>query len=81
MIGDICCDIKPLDLRLGVIDEIDGQPVPLFVEKLGSLIRDLVLPLCVVDIHVPLLDDLADVEVTQSNVFSTRAVGLGSGYM
>ena len=31
--------------------------------------------------HVSLLDDLANVEIPQSHVFSMRAAGLVSGYM
>lgn len=74
-------DVTPLELRLTSIDELDQKPIPLFVEKLGSQIRALLLCRSVVNGHVLLLDRLAGLEKTQSHLFSTRAVGLVSFYM
>ena len=80
-INDGVFDVTALDLHLEVLDELDQEPVPLFDEKLGSQIRKLLIRRYVVNAHVSLLDDLTNIEITQSHVFSTRAVGLVSGYV
>lgn len=74
-------DATTLDLHLEILDELDQEPVPLFIETRGSQIRQLLLRRYIVNAHVLLLDDLADVEVPQSHVVSSRAVGLVSGYL
>lgn len=72
-------DATALELHLEILDELDREPMSLFAETLDSQIRQLLLRRHVVNAHVPLLDNLADVDVPQSHVFSTRAVDLVSG--
>ena len=74
-------DATALDSYLEILHELDQEPMPLLVEKLGSQIRQLLLRRYVVNAHVSLLDDLANIEIPQSHVVSTRALGLVSGYM
>ena len=73
-------DATALDLHLEVLHELDQEPVHLFVEKLGSQIRQLLLRRYVVNAHASLLDDLANIEIPQHHVFSTRGEGLVSGF-
>ena len=49
--------------------------MPLFVDKLGPQIRELFLRRYAPNAHVPLLGDVANVEVPRRHGFSTRAAG------
>ena len=74
----------PPDLRLEIIDELDQKAVALFVEKLyPQKIRKLLLRrhIYLANTHEPLLQDVVYVKTSQSNLFSTRDLGLANGYM
>lgn len=53
----------------------------MFAGELNSQVRELPIRRCVPNAHVRFLDDLAGAEIPQSNVISTRAASLVSGYM
>ena len=72
-------DVAVPDLHREIHDELDQEPVPLSVEEFISQMGELLLRRYVVNVHVSLLDALANDQVSPCHVFSTRPAGLVSG--